>query len=110
MFMKVKESYPVTMAEAKEVMSKYNKQKELGYEQNIALEHLNKFTKLKSADAKKFMEELNSILRMSPETAVQIANIMPNTADELRVIFARESFSLKEEEVTKILDLVKKYS
>ena len=108
--MKVKETYPVTMAEAKEIMANAKKNKELGYEQNIAFEHLTKFTKLKPADAKKFMEELNAILRMSPETAVQIANIMPDTADELRVIFARESFSLKEEEVTSILELVKKYS
>ena len=108
--MKVKEINPVTMAEAKAIMVKHDKERELGYEQKIALEHLNKFTKLKPADAKKFMEDLNNILRMSPETAVQIANIMPNTADELRVIFARESFSLKEEEVNKILELVKKYS
>ncbi len=108
--MKIKETYPVTMAEAKEIMAKHSKERELGYEQNISFEHLNKFTKLKPADAKKFMDELNSILRMSPETAVQIANIMPDSADELRIIFARESFSLKEEEVSKILELVKKYS
>ena len=108
--MKVIESNPVTMAEARAILDKHSKDKELGYEQKIAFEHLTKFTKLKPADSKKFMEELSAILRMSPETAVQIANIMPATPDEVRMIFARESFSLKEDEVAKILELTKRYS
>lgn len=108
--MKVIETKPVSMAEAKEIMTSLEKEKELNYEQKLALEHLKKFTKLKALDAKKFLEEISSILRMSPETLVQIANIMPKNADELRMIFAREKFSLKEEEINKILEIIKKYS
>jgi DNA-directed RNA polymerase subunit F len=107
--MKVLKSQPVTMAEAKDVMVKREKEKELNYEQKVALEHLRKFTKLKSSDAKKFVEELSGILRMSPETVMQIVNIMPKTPDELRMIFTREKFSLKEDELKKILELIKKY-
>lgn len=108
--MKVIETKPVSMAEAKDILSSREKKKELGYEQKIALEHLNKFTHLKLEDAKKLSEELSGVLRMSPETLVQILNFLPKNPDELRMIFSREKFSLKEEEISKILEIVKKYS
>ena len=108
--MRVLDIKAVTMAEAKEVLVKREKVKELGYEQKLAAEHLKKFTKLKPEEAKKFMTELAAIVRMSDETAVQIANLLPKTSDELRLIFAREKFSLKEDEINRILELVKKYS
>jgi DNA-directed RNA polymerase subunit F len=107
--MKVVETKPTSMPEAKEIMQKIEKTKELSYEQKIALEHLKKFTKLKEEDAKKCLEELSKVLRMSPETIVQIVNIMPKNPDEVRLIFAREKFSLKEEEINKILEICKKY-
>ncbi len=108
--MKVVEVQPVPMAEAKEIVLKKEKDKELGYEQKLAAEHLKKFTKLKPEEAKKFMEELSSIVKASPATQVTIANILPQTTDEVRLIFAHERFSLKEEEISKILEIVKKFS
>ena len=107
--MKVIKNEPVAMSEAKEVMVKREKEGELKYEQKVAMEHLTKFTKLKKSDAKKLNDELSNVLRMSPETLVQIINILPKTPDELRMIFAREKFSLKEDEIKNILEIVKKY-
>jgi len=98
------------MAEAKEILTKREKGKEMTYEQKLALEHLKKFTKLKPEEAQKFIDELSLVLRMTPETMMQILNILPKNPDELRLIFARERFSLKEEEIGKILDIVKKFS
>lgn len=108
--MKVIEIKPVTMAEAKEMLEKRAKEKELSYEQKLADEHLRKFSRLKPAEAKKFLEELSSTVKMSPEVLSQVVNIMPQTPDELRLIFAREKFSLKEDEANKILETVKKYA
>jgi len=105
--MKVLDSKPVGMPEAKKIMDSLDG--ELSYEQKIAREHLRKFTKLKKG-SKKFLEDLSKVLRMSPETMVQILNTLPKNPDELRMIFARERFSLKEEEIEKILQIVKKYS
>ena len=107
--MKILESNPVSMTEAKEIMIKKGKESELNYEQKLALEHLKKFTKLKKSELKKFSEEINSIIHMNPERFVQIVNILPITADEVRMIFAGERFSLKEEEINKIIEVVKKY-
>ncbi|MEM5804915.1 MAG: RNA polymerase Rpb4 family protein [Candidatus Aenigmatarchaeota archaeon] len=108
--MKVLETKPISMPEAKKILASREKAGELGYEQKLAMEHLNKFTKLDPAKAEKFIEEVSSVLRMSPETLAQIANLMPQNADELRLIFAKEKFSLKEEEIAKILEIVKKHS
>jgi len=108
--MKVNETKPISMIEAKEILSSREKRKELSYEQKLALEHLNKFTRLKPEEAKKLSEELSSVLRMSQETLVQILNFLPKNPDELRMIFSREKFSLKEDEINKILEIIKKYS
>jgi len=107
--MKIIKIEPVPMATAKEVMVRREKQGELNYEQKLSLEHLKNFTKLNEKDAKKFIEEITAIIKMSPETLVQIVNILPNNPDELRMIFAREKFSLKEDEIKQILDVVAKF-
>jgi DNA-directed RNA polymerase subunit F len=108
--MKVIDSRPIGMPEAKKIMSSHEKSEELSYEQKLALEHLNKFTKLSFEDSEKFLDEISKILRMSPETLVKILDIVPQTPDELRMIFSREKFSLKEEEIQKILEITKKYT
>jgi DNA-directed RNA polymerase subunit F len=108
--MKILEVKPIGMSEAKKIMDKYKDRKDLTYEQKIALEYLRKFTKLDYDKSKKLLEEVSGVLRMSPETAIQILNILPKTPDEVRLLFAKERFSLKEEEIKKILEIVKKYS
>jgi len=108
--MKIIQSRAIPAAEARVILEAAQKERELGYEQNLAAEHLKKFVSLKPEESKKLAEELSSVIRMSPETQAQIINILPKTPDELRLIFAREKFSLKEEETGKILEIVKKYS
>ena len=107
--MNVVDAKPISMAEAKEIMTSQEKDKELTYEQKLALEHLNKFTVLDASAAKKLLEEVSGVLRMSDETKIQILNLLPKTPDELRMIFTRENFSLKENEIKKILEIIKKY-
>ncbi len=106
--MKIIESRPVPMGVAKEIMLSKNSE-ELTYEQKLAVEHLSKFTKLEKEKAEKLFEELSQITKLSPQIIVQIVDILPQTADELRVILAAEKISLKEDEMKKILETVKKY-
>jgi DNA-directed RNA polymerase subunit F len=107
--MKIIEKKVVPMAIAKEIMLKREKKGELTYEQKIALEHLRKFTKLSKEKAENLMKEISSFVRLSDEILVQIVDIMPKTRDELRLITAMEKFSLREDEMDKILEIVKKY-
>ena len=107
--MNVIDTKPIGMPEARAIMDSKEKDKELTYEQKLAAEHLNKFTVLEPAKAKKLLEEISDVLRMSDETKIQILNLLPKTPDELRMIFTRENFSLKDSETKKILEIVKKY-
>ena len=109
-FMEIKDVRPVGIPEAKNILSKREKEKELTYEQKLASEHLKKFSKMNFTESKKLVGELSEVLRMSDETKIQILNILPKNPDELRMIFSREKFSLKEEEIKKILEIIKKYS
>jgi DNA-directed RNA polymerase subunit F len=43
---------------------------------------------------------------MTPEIALKIADIGPVTKDELRAIYAKERFTLSEEELNGILEIV----
>ncbi|HLE07780.1 MAG TPA: RNA polymerase Rpb4 family protein [archaeon] len=106
--MKILEVRAVPAAEAKEVLLAREKEKELGYEQKLAAEHLKKFARLKAEDSKKLVSELDSVVKMSPDTLAQVVNLLPKTAEELRLIFAKEKFNPSEEEIKKILDAVKK--
>ena len=107
--MKIVEIKPIPMAKAKEIMIKREKQGEIGYEQKLALEHLKKFTKLTEKEAEELIKELSTVIKMSDETLISIVDILPKDTDELRLLFSREKFNLKDEEINKILEIVKKY-
>ena len=44
--------------------------------------------------------------KMTTEIAVKIADIRPVNRDELRAVYAKERFTLSEEELDRILDIV----
>jgi DNA-directed RNA polymerase subunit F len=107
--MEIKDEKFITMVEAKRVLSKKAKEKELGYEQKNALEHLRKFAKLKVSDMERMKEELKNIEKLTDKHIVSIIDILPKNDDDLRILFANEIISLSEEEKKKILGVVKKY-
>ncbi len=105
----------LTLAEVKEIMMQIAEEREkagreLRYEQKRALEHAKRFAKLSASDAKKMVEELLKLEKMKSSIAIQISNILPVTKDEVRSVYAKERFTLTEEDLDKILDIVKKYA
>jgi len=56
------------------------------------------------------VNELLKLEKMKEDIAIRIADIMPKTRDELRSIYAKERYTLGEEELEQILNLVKKYA
>lgn len=103
----------VSMAEVKSILkkrSKEMKEEELNYEQKVALEHLNKFTRLSLTKAKKLVEELvGANEKIKQVHAVKIADHVPEDEGDLRAIFAKERFVLAKGELKQILDIVSKY-
>lgn len=104
---KVIDTDPITIAEVKEMLSSIQEHYELTYEQNLALDHVTKFSKLDAESAKKMVEELEELIKKTQ--AIKIADIMPEDMADLRLIFAKERGSIKKEDMEKILEIVNKY-
>jgi len=71
-----------------------------------AIRHAELFSKGTAEESRAMVAELMKLEKMSPEIAVKIADIRPVTKDELRAIYAKERFTLSEEELNNILEIV----
>ena len=114
MFKEVKEFDFITIAEAKEIMEKIAKERqkraELLFETRRALKHLRTFAKLPADKAKELVEELMKLPQVPrKDIAVKLADIMPRIPDEVRIIYAKERYTLSEEQIREILEVVNKY-
>ncbi len=99
---------PVTSAEAMEVLEARKDEGELGYEQKLAYEHIKKFTSISKEDAKKMIKELMEY-GIGDATAIKIVDVMPIDAIQLKHILAREKKTFEEDEVAKMMDIVKSH-
>ena len=101
----------ITLAEAKEILLDIRNKRteqgiELGYELRRAINHVDTFGKTDSITANKLVEDLLKLEKMKPEIAFRLADIKPGSFDEIRSIYAKERFTLSEEELSNILDIV----
>ena len=100
----------LTMAEVKDILDqirlKRADEEELGYELRRAIRHAEFFAKGTAEESRAAAEELMKLEKMTPEIALKIADIRPVTKDELRAIYAKERFTLSEDELNGILEIV----
>lgn len=101
----------ITLAEAKEILFDIRARRleegiEPGYELRRAINHADLFSKTDAAKSRKLVEDLLKLEKMKMEIAYRLADIMPSSFDEIRSIYAKERFTLTEEELTTILDLI----
>jgi DNA-directed RNA polymerase subunit F len=101
----------VSLAEVKNILKKISKErKELLYEQRIALEHAEKFVKLTAKQTKDLINELLKQDHVEEIQAYKIADIIPQTEDDIKAIFAKERYTPNDKEIKNILEIVKKHS
>ncbi|MEI6058370.1 MAG: hypothetical protein WCP89_01225 [archaeon] len=98
----IRDSTPLTLAEVSELVGESDKEEELK-------KFIKKFTKMKPEDAKKMRKELLDLdlIKLKDDYIVKIVDFMPDDSVDLSKIL--EGVSLDQEEVTKILNVVKKY-
>jgi DNA-directed RNA polymerase subunit F len=102
----------LTLAEVRELLEGIRDKRakasdeELGYELRRAIRHADLFAKGTAAESRAMVDELVKLDKMNPEIAIKIADIRPSTKDELRAIYAKERFTLSEEELNAILEVV----
>jgi DNA-directed RNA polymerase subunit F len=99
----------VTLAEVKDILSERQNDGELTAEQKLALDHAQKFSRVDSKKAKKLVRELTELGFVSEVNAVKIADILPSTADDVRLVFSKERASVEKKDIEKVLSVVEKY-
>jgi DNA-directed RNA polymerase subunit F len=104
---KVLDSDPIPLVNVKPLLEEREEAHELSYEQNLALDHVTKFSKISVENATKLVSELEEIIKQTQ--AIKIADVMPEDMDDMRLIFAKERGSHKKEELENILKIVNKY-
>ncbi len=102
----------LTISEAKELLDRIKEERvaegedELGYELKKAIRHIDTFSKRDPKKSRALVTNLMGLEKMKPEIAIRIADILPETKDELRSIYAKERFILTAEDLDQMLDLV----
>ncbi|MGB9929907.1 MAG: RNA polymerase Rpb4 family protein [Methanosarcina sp.] len=101
----------LTLAEVKEILSniaeeRRNQGLEVGYGFRKALHHADQFSKISGKKSRELVNRLLELEKMKPVIAVRIADIMPQSRDEVRSIYAKEKYTLSNEELDQILDYV----
>lgn len=112
---KVDEEY-LTVAEAKvlleeiEVERAADEDREMRYELARAIEHVNEFALLDPEEAQELVDELEAHDKVDEQTAYKIADLLPQSRDELRAVYAQQRYSLSGDELDEILNIVKQYA
>ncbi len=101
--MAIKNSVPLSLPETKEIVET------LDTENKDIKAFLNKFVKLDLKKAKELRKELENLglIKMKDKEIVKIIDILPEDAEDINKIFV--DVSLNENEINKLLDVVKKY-
>ena len=71
-----------------------------------ALHHAELFAKTSSDKSRGLVNKLLELEKMKPVIAIRIADLMPQSRDELRAVYAKEKYTLGNEELDQILELV----
>lgn len=100
---------PVPMSEVLKILEKEKKDVELEYEQRLTYDYVQKFAKLSPQKAEELKNELLKIEKIREHQAVMLVDLMPETKEDLELIFSKERTRLEEDEIKKILELIKKY-
>ena len=106
---RVTKEKPVSLSEVLDILEKVKKEGELEYWQRLTYDYAQKFSKLKIGKAKEFTEELLKIEKIKENQAIAIVDLMPETKEDVEIIFAKERTKLEDEDINKILEIVKKY-
>ncbi len=108
--MSEEESRYVSLAEVKELLTEESEERELRYEQSLALSHAEAFVKLSVEDTEDLIEELMEEFDfVKEESAYKLADILPEDKNGVRAVFQQDRFTPSDDEAEKIINTIKKY-
>lgn len=99
----------ISIQEARHIMEKRKEEKDLVYDQKICLEYLEKVSKLSPTQITQIKEELSKISILRPRHISMILSILPDTKEEVDMLFSKERTNLKKDEIDSIVGICKKF-
>lgn len=110
----VDEDY-LTVAEAKELLAdveneRVAEERELRYELARAIDHVNRFGTLDPEESREMVADLQELEKVDEVTAYKITDLLPQSRDELRAVYAQERYALDGDELDEVLDVVARYA
>ena len=73
---------------------------------NYLKDHADQFSKISGKKSRELVNKLLKLEKMKVVIAVRIADILPQSRDEIRSIYAKEKYTLSNEELDQILDYI----
>jgi len=109
---KILSEEPISSVQLKEELKNIKKRDtELNFNANKTFEYLSELTTLKEEDFDKLFKELSKleIPRLKELHIHKIIDLMPESADELKVILQGYTITISKENIQSIADVIKKY-
>ena len=108
---KVIESEPVSLYKVKEILKARKAEKELTYEQDLAMKYVERFAKLtekQTDDLIKTLEEIE-FLKEQKEIIYEIVTVLPTRIEQLQLIIPK-TLTPTDEELAQVVGLTDKYA
>ncbi|MCX6802819.1 MAG: DNA-directed RNA polymerase subunit F [Candidatus Diapherotrites archaeon] len=100
---------PVTLVEVKAILKERKREdKEPTYEQDQANKYVGNFAKLTDKQREKVFEELKALESLDEKSIVKIMDVMPSEIEIMKISVEKKE-GLKEEDLVKALEIIKKY-
>ncbi|MEM3852249.1 MAG: hypothetical protein QXP70_04540 [Methanomassiliicoccales archaeon] len=99
----------VTLSEVRHLLTKTARERELSPEQKTAQEHAQRFGGLDMETVKKLTRELMSEASVSEAQTAKIIDLLPQTPDEVRLVFTKERSGPDKKQIDQILEIIRKY-
>ena len=101
----------ISISEVKNILKKIEKERtEITYEQRIALEHANNFSKLTNQKIKDLIKDLMKLEFIEESQIYKIADLLPKNNEDIKTIFAKERMNLDDNKINQILEILNKYN
>lgn len=100
---------PLTMVEMKEKLAIVKKHHELAFRSAKTEEYLTMFAKQKPKDIEAVRKKLQelNILRLKENHVTKILDLQPKDIESLKTIWAGENITLKQEDLQKVIECLK---
>ncbi|MFH1591650.1 MAG: hypothetical protein ABIC95_07040 [archaeon] len=104
---------PVSLTEAKQHLDAMKKRdEELNFRANKTLDYLQQFPLLSPAKTKEFRKKIEAldVPRLKEIHILKIADMMPNSVEDLKVVLQGYTLTVNQDNMKKIVGVIKEYA